>query len=201
MDDDASNVLRLAQAHVRPRPAAIFRFVNSIAPRRAALIVVLTGTDPKDLGIAGCDGDITDGGSALFIEDRLPRSTAVGGFPYATRCGGDVEKLTQSLADLRSWPFGHREIDHTSARDRWSNGSPWQLRESSGIRVKRCGSCFGVGRRLRVKRCGCRRKECDRECWSGSRASFCHDESEGRLNRIISFTTHRIAKRLRARRR
>ena len=60
MNDNSANVLGFLETHVAPGLSGVLGLVDSVAPRRAALIVVLTGTDPKDLGIGGCDGDITD---------------------------------------------------------------------------------------------------------------------------------------------
>ena len=67
-DHDASDVHRLVQSHVLPRVAAVGRFVNAVAPRRALAIVRFAAADPDDRWIRWRDGDVADRGDRLVIE-------------------------------------------------------------------------------------------------------------------------------------
>src|SRR5439155_22349712 len=81
MDNDASDVLRLPESHVRPRLSTILRLVDSISPRRAALVVRLARSNPNDVRIARRNGDVTNRCSTLMIEDWLPGRSAIRRFP------------------------------------------------------------------------------------------------------------------------
>src|SRR5689334_24327152 len=193
MYDDAADVLALAQPHVRPGSAAVLGLVDAIAPGCAALIVVFTGADPKDLRITRRDGDVADRCGSLMIEDWLPGRAAVRCLPHSTRCRRDVEKLTESLSDLRRSSLWNREINHSTTRDRRSNWSPRQFRETRRVGVEGCGSSLGDWCRLRVKRRRNRREEDDRE--RRSRASFEHCGGRGsgpdNLVRVSEFANSR----------
>ena len=129
MDDDAADVLRFPETHVRPAFAAVLGLVDAVAPGCAALIVVLTRSYPDDLGIAWRNCDVADRRRALVIEDRLPGGAAVDGFPDTARCRRNVEQLAEPLTDLGCGPLGDREVDDAPARNRRSYRSPRQLGE------------------------------------------------------------------------
>ena len=75
MDEDARDVVRVAQAHVRPRLARVGRLVDAVAGVRAARLVGLAGADP-------------DRRSRRTAPRRSRRSTATAGRrrPARTSC-------------------------------------------------------------------------------------------------------------------
>ena len=61
IDDDSADVVRLTKTHVLPRPAAVGRLVDAIAPRGALSIVGFARADPDHVGIGRVDGHVADG--------------------------------------------------------------------------------------------------------------------------------------------
>ena len=84
MDDDASDVLGLPESHVSPRFSTILRLVDSISPRRAALVVRLARSNPNDVRIARRYSDVTNRCRTLMIEDRLPGRSAIRRLPNSS---------------------------------------------------------------------------------------------------------------------
>src|SRR6185295_765609 len=90
VDDDAIDVARGRQPHLRPGLAAVDRLVDAVAPRRALPVVRLAGADPDEIGIALRDGDGADRDEALVLELRLERRARRGRLPHAAVRGADV---------------------------------------------------------------------------------------------------------------
>ena len=85
IDDDATDVVRVAQAQMRPRAPAVERLVDAIAERRALTVVGLARADPDDVRIRGRHRDVADRRDALAIEERRPGRAGVGRFPQPAR--------------------------------------------------------------------------------------------------------------------
>src|SRR4029077_5366836 len=136
MDNDAANVFRFSEAHVRPRLSAIFRLVDAISPRRATLVIRLARADPYDVGIARRYGDIADRCGSLVIEDGLPGRSAVRRLPHAAGGRRHVEELAEKLPDLRLWPLGNRERYDAATRYGWADRAPWQFGETRRISIE-----------------------------------------------------------------
>ncbi len=83
MDDDAGDVLRIAQAHIGPGVAAVGRLVDSVAPVGAARQGIVAGSYPHYVGIGGSHGHCAHRGDAGGIGDGLPGGAVVGGTPHA----------------------------------------------------------------------------------------------------------------------
>ena len=148
MNDNSANVLGLLETHVAPGLSGVLGLVDSVAPRRAALIVVLSRSHPQDVGTARRHCDVTDRRRALMIEDRLPRRTTIRRLPDATRGRRDIEQFAEPLPDLRFRSLGNGEVDDTTARHRRPNRSPRQLGESRRVGVE--GDRRGLGHRCRL---------------------------------------------------
>src|SRR6185369_7910435 len=87
MDHDAADVAGVLQAEVGPGDAGIHRLVDAIAPRRTLSIVGLAGADVENRRIGWREGEVTDGGIRLIVEDRLPGVAPVDGLEDSA--GGD----------------------------------------------------------------------------------------------------------------
>src|SRR5579859_241724 len=90
VDGDATDVLGLLQAHVRPAFAAIFRAIDAIAITDAALAVALAASHPHHAGIFRIEHYRADGIAAFTIEYRGPGDSVVLGLPDTARGSRDV---------------------------------------------------------------------------------------------------------------
>ena len=78
MNHDAADVAGLLEAHVAPRPAAVHRLVDAVAPRRALPVVGFAGAGPDDVRVRWRDGEIADRHHRVdAVEDRHPRRALV----------------------------------------------------------------------------------------------------------------------------
>jgi hypothetical protein len=89
MNNDPADVARGNETHALPCFAAVERLVSAIAPGTALAIIGFASANPNDGGIRGSDGDVANGGNALFVEDRFPRGAIVGGLPDSTGSNAD----------------------------------------------------------------------------------------------------------------
>ena len=92
IDDDARDVMRVCEAQIAPRLAAIERLVHAVAEADAVARVGLARAHPDDVRIMRIDRDVADGDGGLVIENRSPGGAAVGGLEQAARGGGDVDQ-------------------------------------------------------------------------------------------------------------
>src|SRR5882672_11308979 len=83
IDGDLWNLLRVAQAEMRPRRAGIRRFVDAVADREVRPRQSLAAADINNVGIARRDRHPANRSGRLVVEDRLPCAARVGGFPDA----------------------------------------------------------------------------------------------------------------------
>ena len=91
IDPDLGDDLRLGEADVRPRLAAVGGLVGTAALNDVAADVRFTRADVDDVGVRGGDGDgadrrVVDQG----IGHRLPRHAGIGGLPQSTARGAHV---------------------------------------------------------------------------------------------------------------
>ena len=133
MHYDSPYVLRATQTHVLPRAAAVLRFVNAVTPRRAALVVRLSRSNPEDFRIARRQRDVADGRRALVVEYRLPRCAGVVRLPDPTGCCRRIHELAESIAYPRLGAFGYGERNHPPTCHRRAYRPPREFRQHRRI--------------------------------------------------------------------
>ena len=109
MDDHAADVVRVAEAEVQPRLAAVERLVHAVAPRGGLAVVGLARAHVDDRGVGGRDGDVPDRRDVLVVEDGLEGHAVVDRLPEAPRGRRHVEGRRPSLH--------HREVVDAAAHD------------------------------------------------------------------------------------
>src|SRR5207244_3218624 len=77
VDHDARDRLRLPQADVRERLAAVGRLVDAVAERGRLAIVGFAGPDVHDVGVRWMDRDVADRRGAVGLEHRLEGDAVV----------------------------------------------------------------------------------------------------------------------------
>ena len=92
IDDDLRDLLPVAEAEVRPRPAAVPRAVDPVARREVGPLHPLAAADVDHVGVRRRDRDGPDRARRLVVEDRLPRAAVVGRLPDAAVDDADVEE-------------------------------------------------------------------------------------------------------------
>ena len=85
IDQDAGDVLRVLEPHVRPRLAAVQALVDAVAVAHVAPAHVFAGAHPHGLGIGRVQRDAPNRVRALRIEDRRPCRAGVLRLPHASR--------------------------------------------------------------------------------------------------------------------
>ena len=93
IDDDVRDLLAVAEAEMRPRPAGVGRLVNPVADRQVGPREPFAAPDVHDVGIGRRDGDRSDRAGGLVVEDRRPRAAEVGCLPHAAVHRADVEDV------------------------------------------------------------------------------------------------------------
>ena len=83
VNHDARDLVRLREADVRPVLPRIHRFVHPVANGRVVARISLAGAHVQHVGVARRDGDGTDGGGALLVEDGFEGRARVGGLDDA----------------------------------------------------------------------------------------------------------------------
>ncbi len=99
VDEDAADVLGLLENHLLPRLAAVERAIDTVAVGDAALVVVLAGADPDDVGVLRVDGQGADRVGAFAVENRCPGRAGVGRLPDAARGRSDPPDLGAGRVD------------------------------------------------------------------------------------------------------
>ena len=84
IDDDAGDLLRVAEAEMRPGLSRVGRFVHAVANSEVGTLQAFAAADINNVGIAGRNGDGADGAGGLVVENRVPSIAEVVGFPDAT---------------------------------------------------------------------------------------------------------------------
>ena len=107
MNHDASDVLRLLEAHVLERPSCVRALVDAAAPGRRLPVVGLARAHIQDRRVGGGEGQVADRGIVLVGEDGLEGRAAVRGLENARRSHPHVERQR-----IR---FHHREVIHTAS--------------------------------------------------------------------------------------
>ena len=80
----------LLEAHLRPGIPRIQRFVDSVADRDVAANERLARAGPDHVAIVRINGERTDRGNILMIEDRLPVNAGVGALENPAGSGANV---------------------------------------------------------------------------------------------------------------
>ncbi len=93
MDEDPGDMVRVAEAHVRPGLAGVDGLPDAVAGARAAGAIGLARSDPDDLGIGRGHGDVADRKLRLGVEDGLEGRAVVHRLPYAAVPGPDIERV------------------------------------------------------------------------------------------------------------
>src|SRR2546425_350480 len=106
LDGETGDVARVVEPEVREGPAAVGRFVDTVAPGRGVAAVPFAGADVDDLRIARGDGHAADGQDRLVVEDRAERRAAVRGLEQPAGPGADEElgRLARNQGDLADPP-------------------------------------------------------------------------------------------------
>ena len=148
IDQDAADVLGLLEPHALPRLAAVERAVEAVAVGDAALVVVLAGADPDDVGVLRVDGQGADRIGAFAVEDRRPGGAGVGRLPDAaggrrrpTRscCRSDRPRDRRSCPEVRAGPI---ERSASPAKVALASGPFVLLRfVLAGLRGREGGRC------------------------------------------------------------
>jgi len=90
VDGDHPDVAGFLQTHVLPALAAVDGFVHAVAVADGALVVVLAGADPDDVGVGGVHGHAADGVGPVLVEHRCPGGAGVDRLPDVARRHGHV---------------------------------------------------------------------------------------------------------------
>ena len=88
--EHARDGLRLAQADLRERFAAVGGLVHPVSERGALAVVRFARADVQDVRIGRGDGDVPDRMRGVGVEDRRERGAVVDGLPDAARREADV---------------------------------------------------------------------------------------------------------------
>jgi len=91
MGGQPGDVVRIAQAHVRPGLARVRRFIDPIAGIRAPGAVSFARPGPDDVRVRRGDGKGSDGELGLAVEDRFERRAGVYRLPHAAVPRPDIE--------------------------------------------------------------------------------------------------------------
>src|ERR1700733_11336909 len=162
---DASDLLRIAQADVAPGDAAIAGFVHAIANGNIGAHVCFAGADVDRLRVGGSDGDCADGGGRLGVENGTPGPAGVLRFPHAAvYC---AEQVFVGLA-------GNTERGEHTAAAEWANHAPLHFGEER-LRV------------LLLRECLWRAEDCEGrgDCDQNKRA-----EPNGNIHSIFSLAEY-----------
>ena len=126
MDDNLADVPRVRQAHLLPRGAAVQRFIDPVAPRRALPVVGFAGSHPHDRRIRRRHGNRAGRHhGARMIENRREGDTRVDALENSPRGGGDVNDVGLSRR------FDHGQIGNAPARRGGSDAAPFQIQLAS----------------------------------------------------------------------
>ncbi len=129
IDDDAIDVVGLAETHVRPRLAAVRGLVDTVAPRRRLPVVRLAAAGPDQVGILLRDRDVANRNQPHVLELRLERRAVIDRLPDAAVSGADVVD--------RRIRFVHSQVRNAAGHRRGSNGPEVQSLELLGDRNRR----------------------------------------------------------------
>ena len=83
IDGDLRNLLRIAEAQVRPRRAGVGRLVDAVADREVRARQPFAAADVEDVGIRRRNRHPANRSGRLVVEDRLPGAAGVVGLPDA----------------------------------------------------------------------------------------------------------------------
>src|SRR6185369_17753158 len=91
IEDDAADVLGGVEPEVGPGAPGVDGTINTVAHADRVVQIPFAGAGPDDHGIRLEDGERTDRGDRLLVEERLPGGTAVDRLPDAARGAANVD--------------------------------------------------------------------------------------------------------------
>jgi len=91
IDDDRGDLLRVAQAEMRPGFSGVGGLVHAVADGEIRALQTFAAAHVDDVGIAGRDGDGADAPGGLIVKDGIPGVAKVVGFPDAAVDLGHVK--------------------------------------------------------------------------------------------------------------
>ena len=83
MDLHLADVPRFHQPQVSPRLPTVVRPVDTVAPRRALAVVLLSSAGVEDVRVRVGDGHVAERAHRHELEDVFPRVAAIRGLPQA----------------------------------------------------------------------------------------------------------------------
>ena len=129
VDDDAPDVVRFRQTHVRPTLSLVGRLVDAVAPVRGARVVRLSGTEIQDARVGRGDRDRADREDVLVVEENLERDSVVGRLPQMPRGGREVVRVRLLTRD--------RDVDEAPTLTCRSDLSVLEVRQQLFVEVLR----------------------------------------------------------------
>ena len=128
IDRELRNLLRVAQAEMRPGLAGVGRFVDAVADGEVRARQPFAAADVDDVRIGRRDGDPADRSGRLVVEDRLPGAAGVGRLPDAAVDHADVEGVRLAAHGPRPPSSARRGADRccaiASRRRGWGSPAP-----------------------------------------------------------------------------
>src|SRR5690242_13009676 len=103
---------------MRPRLAAVSRFVHAIAGREIGTTQSFTAADINNVRIGGSKSDCTDRPARLTVKDGIPGSPEVVGLPHASVVGSHKENVRL---------VGNSGDGHCAPGAKWANVAPAQF--------------------------------------------------------------------------
>src|SRR5579875_1171398 len=144
IDDDAADLLRIAQPDVPPSLAAVCGFVDTVARAERGANVRFTGAGVEHVRIRRRNFQRADGSDRLAIEDGLPGSAGIGGLPHPAIDRAEIKRSSTTRH------AGDR--NHTAAA-KWPDQSPAQ-------RAQKLRCDLGRSRNVQKK---CRKSNTDKQ--------------------------------------
>src|SRR5256714_9641450 len=93
IDNNVSDLLRVAQSEVRPGLASIGGLIHAIACSQIRALQAFPAADVNYVGVGRCDGDGADRTSFLVVKNGFPGVASIGGLPDAAIHRGHVKNI------------------------------------------------------------------------------------------------------------
>src|SRR6266513_1438095 len=153
IDNDAADLLSVAEAEVTPCLAGIGGFVDAVAGRKVRPLNSFSAPDINHVRIRGRHREVADRASRLLVEDGCPDATIIGRLPDAAVVDADVEDIRlTSNARCPNRPPAPERPDHSPLKTgvkRWidslrADRACWEG-ESARDKRKEKDSCASLG--------------------------------------------------------
>ncbi len=93
VDEDRGDLLRVAEAEVRPGFSGVGGFVNAVTGREIGALQPFAAANVNDVGIGRSKSHRADGTAGLVVENRIPSIAEIRGLPNAAVNGRHVENI------------------------------------------------------------------------------------------------------------